>query len=66
MAELQIRFGDPCYLCGVPMTPASRIWCADTIPAGMRKHAGRALCSSCANSVRRGTHPASREVSNCG
>lgn len=42
-----IRFGDPCYDCGRPMTPASREWSRDTIPPGHVKHAGHALCSTC-------------------
>lgn len=46
--EPHIRFGDPCHDCGVEMTPASRWWCAFTIPAGMRKHAGLGLCGPCA------------------
>lgn len=44
-----IRFGDPCYACGVPMTPASRRWSAWTVPPGMRKHGGKGLCSTCKN-----------------
>jgi hypothetical protein len=53
--EPHIRFGDPCYDCATPMTPASRWWSALTIPEGMRKHAGDGLCSSCANRRRRKT-----------
>lgn len=51
--EPHIRFGDPCYACAVPMTPASRWWSASTIPEGMRKHAGLGLCSRCAPRYRR-------------
>lgn len=47
-SEPHIRFGDPCFACGTPMTPASRRWSKFTIPDGYRKHAGNALCSSCA------------------
>lgn len=47
--EPHIRFGDPCFDCGTPMTPASRRWSAFTIPKGYRKHAGNALCGSCRN-----------------
>lgn len=47
--EPHIRFGDPCYDCGRPMTPASREWSRHTIPAGMVKHAGNALCGTCRN-----------------
>ena len=46
--EPHIRFGDPCFACGTPMTPASRRWSKFTIPDGYRKHGGNALCSSCA------------------
>lgn len=42
-----IRMGDPCHDCGIPMTPASRVWSAFTIPSGYRKHAGRGLCGRC-------------------
>lgn len=43
-----VRFGDPCHDCGVPLAPASRRWCAETLPPGVRKHAGNGLCGSCA------------------
>lgn len=50
-----IRFGDPCYGCGVPLVPACRTWPKELIPAGMRKHAGRALCGTCKGRFYRGT-----------
>jgi len=43
----RVRFGDPCYLCGIPMTPASREWCALTIPPGYRVHGSFGLCRKC-------------------
>lgn len=49
-----IRLGDPCYRCGIPLTPASRWYCKITIPAGYRKHAGLGLCGPCAKAYRRG------------
>lgn len=42
-----IRFGDPCFDCGVPLAPASRRWCAETVPPGVKVHGGHGLCSSC-------------------
>ena len=49
-----IRFGDPCYGCGILLVPASRTWQRELIPAGMRKHAGNALCGTCAGKLARG------------
>jgi hypothetical protein len=43
-----IRFGDPCHDCAALLAPASRRWRSDTLPPGVRKHAGSGLCSSCA------------------
>lgn len=52
--EPHIRLGDPCFHCGIPLTPASRWYCALTIPAGFRKHAGLGLCGVCAKAYRAG------------
>ena len=43
-----IRFGDPCHDCGTKLAPASRRWAAETLPPGVRKHAGNGLCGACA------------------
>ena len=50
-----IRFGDPCYACGIPLTPASACWTSWTIPEGMRRHGGHGLCSLCRNRVSYGS-----------
>lgn len=47
-----VRFGDPCFGCGTPMTPASREWCAATMPEGYRLHAGHGCCSTCVKKYR--------------
>lgn len=45
--EPHIRFGDPCYLCGIGMCPASGVWPRELIPPDMRRHGGMALCTRC-------------------
>lgn len=45
--EPHVRVGDPCYLCGTPMVPASRTWPAAVIPPGHRIHGSYGLCRRC-------------------
>lgn len=47
--EAHVRVGDPCFLCGIPMVPASRTWPAALIPEGHRIHGSHGLCRSCYN-----------------
>ena len=47
--EAHVRVGDPCFLCGTPMVPASRTWPAALVPAGYRIHGSHGLCRSCYN-----------------
>lgn len=56
-----IRFGDPCHDCGTTLAPASRRWSKDTLPPGVRKHAGNGLCGPCTK-VRDRDQPGWRDV----
>ena len=58
--EAHVRVGDPCFLCGIPMVPASRTWPAALIPDGYRVHGSYGLCRSCYN--RRHSDPAVAEL----
>lgn len=40
-----IRSGDPCYLCGAPMVPASRS--QGEPPPGWARHGSHGLCRRC-------------------
>lgn len=48
-SEPHVRFGDPCHDCGCPLAPASRCWAVETLPPGVRKHAGHGLCGRCSH-----------------
>lgn len=45
--EPHIRVGDPCYLCGIPMVPASRHWPSWARPAEHHVHGSYGLCRPC-------------------
>ena len=55
-----VRVGDPCFLCGTPMVPASRTWPAALVPDGYRIHGSHGLCRSCYQ--RRHTDPEITEL----
>lgn len=58
--EAHVRVGDPCFLCGIPMVPASRTWPAALVPDGYRIHGSYGLCRSCYN--QRHSDPAVAEL----
>lgn len=46
--EPHVRMGDPCFLCGIPMTPGSREYeGGHLVPEGHRMHGGHGLCRRC-------------------
>lgn len=42
-----IRFGDPCYRCGISMTPGGKLWRAHLRLPGWGTHGSHGLCTGC-------------------